>query len=123
MLSAEETLRRLAIGDRTLLATIADLDVAMTPNLSVLRLDPRPEALVRLAALVALDAPQSAYSSCAETAFLAGATLDDLVATLLAVAGHVGSARASSAAPQIALAAGYDLEAALMEAGTTPSGS
>ena len=40
-------------------------------------------------------------------------TLDDLLAVLLAVAGEVGSARVVSAAPRIALAAGYDVEAAL----------
>jgi hypothetical protein len=38
---------------------------------------------------------------------------DDLVAVLVAVAGMVGSARVIAAAPRIALAAGYDVEAAL----------
>jgi hypothetical protein len=42
-----------------------------------------------------------------------GARQEDLLATLLAVAGIVGSARVVSAAPRIALAAGYDVEAAL----------
>jgi hypothetical protein len=43
----------------------------------------------------------------------AGATLDDLLAALIAVAGSVGSPRVVSAAPRIALAAGYDVDAAL----------
>jgi hypothetical protein len=113
MLTAEETLRRLTIGDRTLLAMIADLDQATTP---VLRLDARTEALSRIAALVALDAPQPTYSGSAELAFLAGATFDDLVATLLSVAGLVGTTRVTAAAPRIALAAGYDIDAALEDA-------
>jgi len=51
----------------------------------------------------------------------AGATLDDLLATLVAVAGSVGSPRVVSAAPRIALAAGYDIDAAL-EATEAPAG-
>jgi hypothetical protein len=43
----------------------------------------------------------------------AGATLDDLLATLATIAGSVGSPRVVSAAPRIALAAGYDVDAAL----------
>jgi hypothetical protein len=43
----------------------------------------------------------------------AGATLDDLLAALIAVAGSVGTPRVVSAAPRIALAAGYDVDAAL----------
>jgi hypothetical protein len=113
MLSAEETLRRLSIGDRALLAAIADLDQAKGPTIPVLRLDPRAEALVRLAALMALDAPQPSYSAYTELAFLAGATLDDLVATLLAVAGQLGTPKVTAAAPCIALAAGYNIDAAL----------
>jgi hypothetical protein len=122
VLSAEETLRRLTIGDRTLLAAIADLDQAPTPTVPVLRLDPRAEALVRFAALVALDAPQSTYCATADLAFLAGATSDELVATLLAVAGHVGIARVTAAAPRIALAAGYNIDSALEEV-TAPTGA
>ena len=77
--------------------------------------------LVPVAPLVSLDAPQSAYSATADLAFLAGATMDDLVATLLAVAGQVGTARVTAAAPRIARAAGYNIDAALEEA-TTPTG-
>jgi len=117
VLSAEETLRRLTIGDRTLLAAIADLDQAAPPAASVLRLDPRAETLVRVAVLVAMDAPQSSYSAAVDLAFLAGATLDDIVATLLAVAGQVGTPRTPAAAPRIARAASYDIDAALEGAG------
>ncbi len=110
MLSAEETLRRLTIGEPTLLPAIAKLDGA-DPLVS--RLDERTEALIRVGVLVALDAPESSYHTAVEAATLAGASLDDLVATLLAVAGSVGSARMIAAAPRLALAAGYDVDFAL----------
>jgi 4-carboxymuconolactone decarboxylase len=110
MPTAEETFRRLTIGDAALLSAITDLDSG-DPALG--RLDERSEALVRIGALVALDAPQSSYFAAVETAQRAGASLDDLLADLLAIAGLVGSARVVSAAPRIALAAGYDVDAAL----------
>jgi 4-carboxymuconolactone decarboxylase len=109
MLSAEEAFRRLAIGDRALLADVADPD----GRRGVLRLDERTESLIRVAALVPIDAPQSSYQTAVEAAMRAGATLDDLLAALVAVAGSVGSPRVVSAAPRIALAAGYDVDAAL----------
>jgi alkylhydroperoxidase/carboxymuconolactone decarboxylase family protein YurZ len=108
MLSAEEGFRRLAIGDRVLLAQVADPD----GDAGVLRLDERTESLIRVAVLIPIDAPQSSYHPAVEAAIRAGATLDDLLAVLIAVAGSVGAPRVVSAAPRIALAAGYDVEAA-----------
>ena len=40
-------------------------------------------------------------------------TVDEIVGTLIAVAPIVGTARVVSAAPELALALGYDIEAAL----------
>jgi len=116
MASAEELFRRLTIGDQTLLATIALRDDG---GGVVTRLDERTEALIRIGALVALDATQSSYHAAVEDALLAGASLDDLLAVLVAIAGSVGSTRIVSAAPRIALAAGYDVEVALEQ----PEGS
>jgi len=79
------------------------------------RLDERTEALLRIGALVALDAPQSSYLVAIGAAQRAGLVLEDVLAVVVAVAGEVGSARVISAAPRIALAAGYDVEAALEE--------
>ena len=109
MLSAEEGFRRLAIGDHVLLAGVTDAD----GEPGVPRLDDRTESLIRVAVLVPIDAPQSSYQPAVEAAMRAGATLDDLLAVLIAVAGSVGSPRVVSAAPRIALAAGYDVDAAL----------
>jgi 4-carboxymuconolactone decarboxylase len=108
--SAEATFRRLTIGEPGLLAALSDLgDPATTSD----RLDERTESLLRIAALIALDAPPSSYRTAVDDARRAGASLEDLLAALLAVAGQVGSARVVSAAPRIALAAGYDVDAAL----------
>jgi alkylhydroperoxidase/carboxymuconolactone decarboxylase family protein YurZ len=108
--TAEEVFRRLTIGDAGLLAGLDDDDM---PRRGVGRLDPRTEALVHIAALIAIDAPPASFRSAVEEAQRLGARQEDLLATLLAVAGIVGSARVVSAAPRIALAAGYDVEAAL----------
>jgi 4-carboxymuconolactone decarboxylase len=110
MTHPEETLRRLTIGDPMLMGAIADLDSA-APALH--RLGDRTESLLLIGALVALDASQASYQAAIGAAQRAGADLDDILAALMAVAGAVGSARVIAAAPRIALAAGYDIEAAL----------
>ena len=46
-------------------------------------------------------------------ALAAGASIDEIVGTLIAVAPTVGLARVVSAAPELALALGYDVDAAL----------
>ena len=107
--SVEEAFRRLTIGDLDFAAAIAD----RSHDIPVKRLDARTEALLRLAALVAIDAPPSSYRAVVAAAIRAGARMDDLFAVLTAVAGEVGSVRIVAAAPCIALAAGYDVEADL----------
>jgi hypothetical protein len=110
MPTVEETFRRLSIGDLELIGALGDLD-RRDPGLQ--RLDERVETLLRISALVALDAPQSSYQGAIGAAQRAGADLEDALAVLVAVAATVGSARVIAAAPRIALAAGYDIDAAL----------
>jgi 4-carboxymuconolactone decarboxylase len=112
MMSAQEAFRRLAIGDTALLAAVADPDVG---NPGTPKLGERLESLIRVAVLVPLDAPQSSYRPAVEAAIRAGASFDDLLATLIATAAAVGSPRVVAAAPRIALAAGYDVDEALEE--------
>ncbi len=107
---AEMTFRRLAIGDPKLIGAIGDPG-HRDPGLH--RLDDRTESLLRIGALVALDAPQSSYQAEVGAAQRAGADLEDVLAVLVAIAGAVGSVRVIAAAPRIALAAGYDIETAL----------
>ena len=110
MVTVEEAFRLLTIGERQSVAALTERARSSTP---VAQVDARTDALLRIAALVALDAPSSSYRAPVAAALIAGATLDDLFAVLMSVSDEVGSARLVSAAPRIALAAGYDAEAAL----------
>ena len=68
---------------------------------------------MRLAATVAMDAAPSSFQHAVAQALAAGATEDEIVASLEAVAPVTGSARVVKCVPQIALALGYDVEDAL----------
>jgi alkylhydroperoxidase/carboxymuconolactone decarboxylase family protein YurZ len=110
MTDYQDTLRRLALNDeRFVQSAVAGHPETAEPS----QLEPNARALVRLGALLAIDAAPSSYQECAEAALAAGATLEDVVATLLAVAPIIGTARMVSAAPELALALGYDVDAAL----------
>jgi len=101
----EELLRRLAAGDETtlrpLLALEADTDDALGMPTRM---------LVRLAALLAVDAPTTSLRWAVEMASAYGASAAQIVAVLLTVAPTVGTARVVAAAPRLALAIGYDIE-------------
>ena len=60
-------------------------------------------------ALIALDAGPPSYMSAVERGLDAGASYDEIVGTLIAVIPIVGIARVVSAAPDLALALGYDV--------------
>jgi 4-carboxymuconolactone decarboxylase len=83
-------------------------------------LDERTAALVRLAALVAVGAPQSSYTAAVSSALTAGVNAEELIGTLLTVAPVVGLARTVTATPLLSLAIGYDIDAAF-EAVDEPS--
>jgi 4-carboxymuconolactone decarboxylase len=75
-------------------------------------LDPMTQALVRLGGLVAMGAAPVSYHWAAEAALNAGATTEEVVGTLIAVAPISGLARVISATSEVALAIGYDLDQA-----------
>lgn len=110
MAELEERLRRLGIQDEdvveSLLATRLD-------NVQASGLDPKTHALVRLGALLALGGAPVSFHCNVEAALAAGATEDEIVGALIAVAPLVGVARVISAAPEVALSMGYDVDAAL----------
>ena len=110
MAEYEETLRRLALNDESFVDSVLGMG---RDTVEVSRLDPKTHALVRLAASLAIDAAPSSYQSNAEMALAAGAKIDEIVGTLVAVAPTVGLTRVVSAAPELALALGYDVDAAL----------
>ncbi len=74
-------------------------------------LRPKVDVLVQLGALLALGAATSSLRATVDRAVEAGATEAEIVGVLVAVAPAVGLARVVSAAPRLALAIGYDLEA------------
>lgn len=59
-----------------------------------------------------LGAAPVSYSWAVEAALAVGATDDEIIATIIAVAPITGVARVVSAAPWVALAMGYDVDQA-----------
>ena len=109
MTDYEQTLQRLAVSDDRLLASVlapTDADVAGSHR------DAQMRALCRLAALIAADATPASYQSVVDAALAAGATVEEIIDVLIAVAGTVGSARVVAAAPKLARAVGYDVDEA-----------
>ncbi len=78
-------------------------------DLAASGLDGRTFALVKIAALVALDAPPASYAWQVSNALSQGATPEDITGVLRAVAPQVGAPRVVAAAPEIMLALGLPL--------------
>ena len=74
-------------------------------------LDPRTFSLVKIAALIALDAPPSSYLWQVANALGSGCTPEDLLGVLKAVAPQVGGPRVVAAAPELMIALGLSLPA------------
>ena len=108
----EETLSNIAANDERFVEEILAMQLS---NVEASGLDPKTHALARLGALVALDAAPASYHWSVGMALGAGATVDDIVGVLIAVAPTVGLARVVSAAPPLAAAIGYDVERAIEE--------
>jgi len=105
-------LRRLTDNEESSVRTVLSLRPEATgdcPTFST-ALTPRMRMLVRLAALVALDASTASLRWAVELASCAGADDDEIVRVLSAVASEIGAARIVSTAPRLGLAIGYDVE-------------
>ncbi len=72
-------------------------------------LDGRTFALVKIATLIALDAPPASYAWQVANALEEGVTPEDLIGVLRAVAPQVGGPRIIAAAPEMMLALGLAL--------------
>ncbi len=101
-----KTLTGVAIGDATLLDDVLGLREAQLESTG---LDARTFALVKIAALIALDAPPASYAWQVGNALNDGASPEDILAVLRAVAPQVGGPRVVAAAPEIMLALGLSL--------------
>jgi alkylhydroperoxidase/carboxymuconolactone decarboxylase family protein YurZ len=105
----KQHLRRLAVHDDALFdALAADGGASATSAL-----DDKTAALVRVAATVAVDAAPHSFQHAIALALAVGATSDEIVASLEAVTPVTGAARVVQCAPKVALALGYDVDAAL----------
>lgn len=101
-----QTLSGVATGDAGLLDEVLGLREAQMQSSG---LDARTFALVKIAALIALDAPPASYAWQVGNALQDGATAEDILAVLRAVAPQVGGPRVVAAAPEIMLALGLAL--------------
>jgi 4-carboxymuconolactone decarboxylase len=72
-------------------------------------LDARTFSLVKIAALIAMDAPPASYVWQVANALDSGATPRDFIGVLRAVTPQVGGPRAMAAAPEIMVALGLEL--------------
>ena len=109
MADYREHLRRLAVHDDAHL----DAVTANGSSFDATVMNERTEALVRVAATIAVDAAPSSFQHAIALALAAGVTSDEIVASLEAVAPITGPARVVQCAPKVGLALGYDVDEAL----------
>jgi alkylhydroperoxidase/carboxymuconolactone decarboxylase family protein YurZ len=95
--------------DTPILDLLADMTAA---SLEASSLDPQTLALVRVAALVALDAPSISYVLNLEAAADLGIDADRVSGVLAAIAPIVGTARVASATGKIVEALAIEIEIA-----------
>ena len=112
MAGFEETLRRLAIFDEGFVTAGSGLGLGGTPAL-----DPKTAALLQVGVSVAIGSSAVCLEWSAARALAAGASKDEIADVLLVIAPVAGMGRVVSAAPGIATALEYDIEAALEEPG------
>jgi alkylhydroperoxidase/carboxymuconolactone decarboxylase family protein YurZ len=101
-----QTLSGISTGDMDMLEKAIGLREL---NLEGSGLDSRTFAMVKIAALVALDAPPASYAWQIGNALAEGVTPDEILGVLRAVAPQVGGPKVIAAAPEIMLALGLDL--------------
>ena len=108
----QETLRRLAVFDEAFVRDHTGLGLGPA---GALALDAKTAALLQLAASVAVGPPGVCLEWCTTRALAAGATDDEIADVLLVIAPVAGLGRVVCAAPDVAIALGYDVAAALEE--------
>jgi alkylhydroperoxidase/carboxymuconolactone decarboxylase family protein YurZ len=106
----QEALRRLAIFDEGLVKAGFGLDLGQGSAL-----DAKTAALLQVAVSVALGSSAVCLHWGVARALAAGATKDEITDLLLAIIPVAGLGRVVSAAPEVATALEYDVEAALAE--------
>jgi 4-carboxymuconolactone decarboxylase len=100
-----DALTALALGQTDMLEQAAELREQLRQDSG---LDPRTFSLVKIAALVAMDAPPASFVMQVGAALNAGVTPHDILGVLTAIAPQVGLPHVVAAAPEIMVA--LDLE-------------
>ena len=95
--------------DTPVLDTLTDITTASIDHST---LSPRDFVLVRLAALIAVDAPPISYIANAAAVTEAGLTIDDVQGVMIAVAPVVGTPRVMAAGGHIVQALGLAIAVA-----------
>lgn len=101
-----QALSGLALGDIEVLGEALERREEAREDIG---LDPRTFALVKIAALVALDSPPASYLWQVSNAIEAGCTPSEILGVLRTIAPQVGGPRAVAAAPEIMIALGLSL--------------
>jgi 4-carboxymuconolactone decarboxylase len=109
MVTSEEVLRRLTIADPAYVRMLADPGAIESQT----TLDARSAVLVQLGALIASGAPAPIWQQCVSAGRSVGLSPDDMVGALLTMVAQVGVGGVVAAAPNLARALGYDIDAAL----------
>jgi 4-carboxymuconolactone decarboxylase len=104
-----QTLSGLSMGDIDVLEKAIGMREL---NREATNLDGRTFALVKIAAIIALDAPPASYAWQIGNALDEGVTPEDILGVLAAVAPQVGGPKVIAAAPEIMVALGLALDEA-----------
>jgi 4-carboxymuconolactone decarboxylase len=107
-----ETLRKLAMIREDCVQDRAGLGLDLARRSA---LDPKTVALIVVGVAVAIGASPVCLRWSVSRALAAGASEDEITDVLVAIAPVAGLGRVVSAAPDLALGLGYDVEAALMD--------
>jgi alkylhydroperoxidase/carboxymuconolactone decarboxylase family protein YurZ len=102
-----ERLEGLATAEDDLITSLLEMQIH---NRDASGLDPRTYSLVKIAALIALDAPPASYAWQIANALEDGVTPEDIVGVLRAVAPQVGGPRTVAAAAEIMVTLGLPFE-------------
>ncbi len=113
MITSEEVLRRLTIGDPAYCRAVVAADPGAMPR----GLDARGTAMLRLGGLITAGSPDPIWQQRVDEALEAGLTFDEIVSALVVLAPSIGIERAVAVAPSLARALAYDVDAALEELG------
>src|SRR2546421_13105848 len=104
--ATKEALTGIALGDLDVLERALELREAWQAQSG---LDARAFSLVKIAALIAGDAPPASYPWQVSNALDAGATPNEILGVMRAIAPQVGGPRVVAAAPEIMVALGLSL--------------